>query len=177
MEVQFQQSVNDYYAAQRYVCRKIVRGSYWRFVPGVLGGVFGFSLALGLVSIGKFYEKYQFLDFYELNWGLGIMCLGFVAFIFGLRWYNRAIKPKIFNPDGLYRSLHSISLTDTHLVMTVRNNKYTYAYSDILKVEEDAGYVFAFIDNGAALYIPSKAFVSEETKKDFINELSKKIKR
>jgi hypothetical protein len=61
--------------------------------------------------------------------------------------------------------------------MTVRNNKYTYAYSDILKVEEDAGYVFAFIDNGAALYIPSKAFVSEETKKDFINELSKKIKR
>lgn len=143
----------------------------------MLGGVFGFSLALGLVAIGKFYEKYQFLDFYELTWGLGIMCLGFVVFIFGLRWYNGAIKRKIFNPDGLYQSLHSISLTDTHLLMTVRNNKYTYAFSDILNVEENAGYVFAFIDNGAALYIPSKAFASEEAKKNFVDELSKKIDR
>lgn len=62
MEVQYQPDTNDYYAAQQY-CRSVARDSLWRFVPKVLGGIFGFCIAIGAVAIGKFYDKYEFLDF------------------------------------------------------------------------------------------------------------------
>lgn len=177
MEVQYQPDTSDYYATQRHICRSIARGSLWRFVPRVLGGFFGFCLALGAIAIGKFYDKYMYLDLNELNWGLGIIVVGFIVLIFGLRSYNRAIKPRMFDSEGLYQSPHKISLADDRMVVTVKNNEYTYSYGDVLRIEDDQNYVYVFIDNGAALYIPSKAFTSAEAKKEFINEASKKIKR
>lgn len=177
MEVQYQPDTNDYYAAQQYICRSVARDSLWRFVPKVLGGIFGFCIAIGAVAIGKFYDKYEFLEFNELNWGLGIITLGFVSLVFGLRSYNRAIKPRMFNRGGLYQSPHTISLTNDNMLVTVKSNKYTYSYSDVLRIEDDNNYVYVFIDNGAALYIPAKSFQTAEAKKAFINELSNKINR
>jgi hypothetical protein len=63
------------------------------------------------------------------------------------------------------------------MVVTVKNNKYVYSYSDVLRVDDDKNYVYVFIDNGAALYIPANSFESTETKKAFINVLSNKIER
>jgi hypothetical protein len=63
------------------------------------------------------------------------------------------------------------------MLVTVKNNKYTYSYGDVLRVEDDNNYVYVFIDNGAALYIPTKSFQTVEAKKAFINELSNKINR
>jgi hypothetical protein len=177
MEVQYQPETNDYYAAQQHICRSVARDSAWRFVPKVLGGIFGFCIALGAIAIGKFYDKYKFLDLYELNWGLGIIALGFIVLVFGLRSYNRAIKPRMFNPEGLYRSPHKISLANDNMVVTVKNNKYAYSYGDVLRVDDDQNYVYVFIDNGAALYIPAKTFKTAEAKKAFISELSNKINR
>ncbi len=177
MEVQYQPDTNDYYAAQQYICRSVARDSLWRFVPKVLGGIFGFCIAIGAVAIGKFYDKYEFLDFNELNWGLGIIALGFISLVFGLRSYNQAIKPRMFNRDGLYQSPHKVSLTNDNMLVTVKDNKYTYSYGDVLRVEDDNNYVYVFIDNGAALYIPTKSFQTAEAKKAFINELSNKINR
>lgn len=177
MEVQYYADADDYIAAQKYVCRAIARNSYWRFVPSVLGGVFGLCFALGAVSISKFYEKYEFLKFYELNWAFGAILLAFIVLILGLRAYGRAIKARMFSPEGLFRSLHKVRLTEDCLVVSVKNNKYTYTYSDVIRVEDDPDYVYVFIDNGAALYIPAKAFESAATKKAFINEFSSKIVR
>lgn len=177
MEVQYQPDINDYYAAQKYICRSVARGSFWRFVPKVVGSIFGFCFVLGAIAVGKFYDKYNFLNFYELNWGLGIIVLGFVILVFGLSSYNRAIKPRMFNPEGLYRSPHKISLGDDNILVTVKNNKYTYSYGDILRVDDDQYYVYVFMDGGAALYIPTRSFETVEVKKAFINELSNKINR
>lgn len=177
MEVEYQLDPNDYYAAQQHICRSVVHGSAWRFVPKMLGGIFGFCVALGAITIGKFYDKYSFLDLYELNWGLGIIVLGVVVLVFGLRSYNRAIKPRMFKPEGLYQSPHKISLANDNVVVTVKNNKYTYSYGDVLRIDDDGNYVYVFIDHGAALYIPAKAFETTEAKEAFISKLSKIINR
>lgn len=176
MRIQFQQDVNDYYAAYRYISRRMMHGSGWRLAPPVIGAVAGCSLMLGIISLQKFYEMYRRFDLYELSWGLWAIGLGVAVLVLGVYLYNRMTKGRIFDPDGLYRSPHTVRLTDTHLVMAVRNNKYTYAYGDMLRVEENRAYVYAFIDTGAALYIPTTAFESEKSKRQFIRDLSKRVK-
>jgi len=175
MEVQYRPNTSDYYAAQQHICRSVVRNSCSRFLPISLGGIFGICLAIGMLAILKFYDKYRFFHHYELNWGLGLIGLGFIAFIFGVRLYNRAIKSRMFNPDGLFQSTHTITIADDHLLVVVKNNEYTYSYRDILRVEDDLSYVYIFVDNGAAFYIPTKAFGTTEAKKSFINTLAGKI--
>lgn len=83
----------------------------------------------------------------------------------------------MFKPKGLYQSPHKISLAKGNVVVTVKNNKYTYSYGDVLRIDDDQNYVYVFIDNGAALYIPVKVFETAESKKEFISELSSKINR
>lgn len=177
MEIKYQPDTNDYYAAQQYICRSLVRDSVWHFAPRICGGIFGLCLALGAVAIGKFYDKYKSLDFYELNWGLGTITLGFFCLIYGLHLYNRAIKLRTFNPGGLYQSPHNINLANDAMVVTVKKNRYTYSYDDVLKVDDDKNYVYIFIDNGAAFYIPVNSFENTETKKAFISELSSRVNR
>lgn len=176
MRLQFQQDVNDYYAAYRYISRRMMHGTGWRYAPHVMGAVAGCSLMLGFISLLKFFERYRRFDLYELTWGLGAMGVGAVVFVLGVYVHNRLAKGRIFDPDGLYRSPHTVNLTDTHLVMAVRSNKYTYAYRDMLRVEENRAYVYVFIDSGAALYIPTKAFANEKSKREFLRELAKRIK-
>ena len=172
MEVQYQPDTHDYYVAQQYVSRSVVRGSYWRMVPKILGGIFGFCFALGAIAIVNFYNTSRLSNLYELTWGLALTAIGLVVLFFGSYMYNRVLKSRMFGPAGPYRSQHTIRLDSHHMVVTVNNNKYSYSYSGILRVDEDRNYVYVFIDNGAAFYIPSKAFESTEDKKAFIMAVS-----
>jgi hypothetical protein len=128
MEVQYQPDTNDYYAAQQQVCRSVVRDSFWHFVPMLLGGIFGFRLALGTIAIGKFYDIYRFFDFSELNWGLGIIVLGIFSFNLGVCAYNHALKRRMFNSNGPYRSTHKIILDDDNLAVVVKHNNYIFIW-------------------------------------------------
>ncbi len=177
MEFQYRQDIGDYKIAQKYICRELTGKSLWRFVPVATGVVFGLCAMLGVMSIGKHYQKYSFLNHYELNWGLGAIALGVAVLIAGLSVYNRVITQQSFDPKGLFRDLHTVALTDSHLAISVRNNQYRYAYEDMLRVEENTGYVFIFIDDGAALYFPVKAIGGDEAKAAFIHEVQQRIAR
>lgn len=177
MEVVYQPDTNDYFAAQKYICRSVLRTSYWRFVPNILGGIFGFSLTLGILVLLQAFDRPKSHVLSELNWGLGLIVIGFVVVYVGSRPYNRALRARMFNPHGLYCSQHKISLGNDHMVVSVKNNTYTYSFGDVLRVEDDLNYVYVFIDNGAAIYIPARAFSNTESKKSFINGLSNRINR
>jgi hypothetical protein len=175
MEVEFQPDIDDYFSAQQYLYHSAVSDSYWRFVPTALGGILGFCLAFGGLAIASFYKDYRHLELQELSLGLGVIAAGFITFVLGSRLYKRAVKPRLFGRNSLYRSPHKVHLADDRMIVTVKNNSFAYDYDDVLKIEEDHRYVYVFIDSAAAMHIPSKTFPSEETKKAFIEKLSNKI--
>ncbi len=175
MEVHYKIDAGDYCAAQQYICRSVVKNSIWRFVPNVFGGIFGFCLVFGVVTVIKFCDKYKFIDFYELYLGIGVIVAGVVILSFGLQSYGRAIKARMFNEGGFIRTPHKINLADEHLVVTTKDSRCLYSYTDIVRVDDDQRHVYVFIDNSVALYIPVTSFATADAKKAFISELSNKI--
>lgn len=171
MEIEFRQVTSDYYNAYRHISKRVCYSTKWRYLATLSGGIFGFSLAFGAISIAKFYEKYSFLPKDELDFGIGIILVGSMVLVIGLKVYNSKVRPLIFDSNGLFLSTQIYKIEDNHLFHDLGGTHHFYQWECVREVEQTSEYIFVFIDLGAALYIPRHGFSSDEQYNEFYNEL------
>jgi len=171
MEVEFIQTTTDYYNAYKHICRRLNASTKWRYLATLSGVAFGVLFTIGLISIGKYYEKYSYLDSQELNNGLSAIAIGTIILIIGLKIYNMKVRPLIFEEKGLYLSPQKFKIEKDSLLQYLGENQYRYLWKYVKEVEKTSDYIFVFLDRGAALYIPRHAFESNEKYVSFCMEL------
>lgn len=162
MEIQYKQRVEDYYNAYKYISRRLNSTTRWRYLSTLSGGAFGLLVTLGVISIGKHYQKYKYFESEELNYGLAFLGIGVIVLIVGIWIYNKNIRPLIFEDDWLYLSLQKFIVNDECLVQKMGENEHKYQWQYVKSIEKTNEYIFVFIDRAAALYIPRHAFSSEQ---------------
>ena len=89
MEIEYKQRVDDYWNAYRYISKRLNSSTRWRYLATLSGAAFGLLIALGVISIGKHYEKYRYLESADLNYGLMLVLVSVVILITGLSIYNK----------------------------------------------------------------------------------------
>ena len=176
MEIEYKQTASDYYNAYKHISRRLNKSTKWRYLATFSGGIFGLLFALGVISIGKFYEKYSFIHSEELNYGLSAIAIGTVILIVGLKIYSSKVRPLIFEEDGLYLSPQKFEIHQDYLLQKMGENQYRYKWRYVKEVEKTKDYIYIFIDRGAALYIPRHGFESEEQYESFCEALNSHAK-
>ena len=171
MEIRYNQTVKDYYNAHKYIGKHLNLSTKWRYLASLTGGAFGLLAALGLISIGKHYDKFGSFGTEELNFGLLAIGAAIAILIIGLSIYNCKVKPLIFEPNGLYLSPLVFEITSDYLLHRMGDNLHQFQWKYIRVVEQANNYIFIFIDRGAALYVPRHAFESDELFDQFFQEL------
>jgi len=171
VEIEYKQTASDYYNAYKHISRRLNASTKWRYLATLSGGIFGLFLALGVVSIAKFYEKYSFLESAELNFGLSAIAIGTAILIVGLKIYSSKVRPLIFEENGLYLSPQKFQIEQEFLLQSMGENKYRYLWRYVKEVEKTKEYIYLFLDRGAALYIPRHGFASDEEYDAFYEEL------
>ena len=171
MEIKYQTTTDDYWDAQKYVRDSVGRRGSRKISANLVGGVFWFFTALGVISIYNFYYHNPNYNFSELDLGISSLVIGIIAFVILGRMYNRQLKTSMFDPEGVFRSLHYLSLEDDCIVIKTKKNVYKYSYGDVYRIEASKNLLLVFVDNGAALYIPKNAFGDDQEKTDFVAEV------
>lgn len=175
MEIKYQASITDHYAASKHTNRKFCLSTKWRYLSTFACGVFGFSLAVGCVSIIKFYEKYDFLPKEKLNFGLSAIIIGTLILFVGSRLYNSKARPLIFNQNGLFLAPRLCRIESNHLYIQLGDSQHIYQWKYVNEIEQTKDYIFIFIDRSAALYIPRHGFNSDEQYNEFFNTLNSHV--
>jgi len=173
--LQYKISKHDYLKAQEYLRKKNFRKKSFRYLSFLAGGIISFCAMGSIISIFKFYDINKEINFYELNWGIGLFLISILTFIIYLRVYKKIMISKLFLPDGISLSTHSVILSDNYLIIQVKNNEYKYYYEDLLSIELYDDLILIFIDNSAAIYIPVVAFESNEMMNQFVSTINKNI--
>ena len=171
MEIEYKQTTSDYYNAYKHISRRLNASTKWRYLATISGGIFGLLLVLGVISIGKFYEKYSFIESEELNFGLSAIAIGTAVLIVGLKIYSSKVRSLIFEENGLYLSPQKFQIEENFLLQSLGENQYRYLWKYVKEVEKTKEYIYLFIDRGAALYIPRHAFSSDENYDAFYESL------
>ena len=177
MEIEFVPDKTNHYLAQRYIQAFAMRDSLMRKFPNISGILLVFFFIIGVITLTKFYESNPDTNFYELNNGLGALLAGVFCYVLGMWLYRNALRNKLFNSNSVSMASRKISLEDNYLVFVIKGSKYMYAYSDLLKIEENKNNIFIFIDECVAVYIPTNAFKNIENKNEFVKNISSKIIR
>ena len=171
MEIEYKQTTTDYYNAYKHIGRRVNASTRWRYLATLSGGAFGLLIALGVISIGKYYEKYGYLESEELNFGLSAIAIGTIILIIGLKIYSLNVRPLIFEKNGLYLSPQTFRIEEECLLHHMGDNQYRYLWKYVKEVEKTENYIYVFLDRGAALYIPRHGFESNENYKSFYEAL------
>jgi len=172
MEIEYRQVTADYYNAYRHISKRLCATTKWRHLNTVAGVIFGLSLVTGVVSITKFYDKHPYLSKDDLNFGIWAIAIGTALVILSLRIFGSKVRPLIFESGGLFLSPQSFKIEETHLSHKMGESEHYYQWKYVKEIEQTPGYIFVFIDRGAALYIPRHGFESEEQYNEFTKELS-----
>lgn len=171
MEIEYKQTASDYYNAYKHISKRLNASTKWRYLATFSGGIFGLLLALGVISVGKFYEKYSFIESEELNFGLSAIAIGTIILIVGLKIYSSKVRPLIFEENGLYLSPQKFEIHQDYLLQSMGENQYRYQWKYVKEVEKTNEYIYLYIDRGAALYIPRHGFASDESYDAFYEAL------
>jgi len=155
MKVEFSQTHHDYYNAYQHISARVGKSTRWRYLATASGALFGFLLVIGAMSIFDHYEKYSYFENTELTFGLKLIVLAFVILIVGLKIYNVKVKPLIFEKGGLFLSQLSFQIENDYLVHFMADDRHEYRWENMKEIEKTEGYIFIFLDRGAALSLTS----------------------
>jgi len=162
MEIEYKQRISDYWNAYRHISKRLNASTRWRYLATFSSVAFGLLVTLGVIFIGKHYEKYQYLESEELNYGLMFVLVSIVVLFIGLATYNKKIRPLIFEEDGLYLSTQKFKISDDCLTQFMGDNEHKYQWKYVQDIEKTNEYIFIFLDRATALYIPRHALKSDE---------------
>ena len=78
--IKFKLTKSDHIEATKYIRKRILGKSRWRFVNLMLGSISGFTLMATIISIVSFYENHSGADLTDLNIGLTALFLSVIIF-------------------------------------------------------------------------------------------------
>jgi len=162
---------SNHIEAIKYIRKRAVDKSRWRFVNLILGSILGFTFMATIISIVSFYEKNSNLDLTDLNIGLFSLLISLI-FIFIITFSSSKLVNSSFFRDGsYYLDDYILTMTDKFINIKIRNNDYYYSLKGKLVVEENTNLIFIFFDGGVYIYIPQNVFSSDEAKINFIDSV------
>ena len=176
MIVTFKQTTNDYLNAYKYISKKMNSRTRFGFLGTLISFTFGVLIVIGLVLIKEHYTKYGSIGDGELNKGLTVIAIGVGIYIIGAYIYTKKIQSLIFEKNGLYLSQQEFKIEKENLFHKMGSNKHYYKWKYVKEVEKTEGYVYIFIDNGVAIYIPLHAFKSDSECNSFYEALQNHMK-
>ncbi len=171
MIVNFKQTTKDYITASKYISKKLSLKTKWRYLGLFSTFSFGVLLVIGLVLIKEHYVLYPWFESSELNKGLITIAIGTSILIVGMFIYTKIYQSKMFSKDGLFLSNQEFKIEKEHLFQNMGGNKYYYQWKHIKEIEKTNNFIFLFIDNGVAIYIPHHAFENDDEYENFYNAL------
>lgn len=171
MEITVNYAISDGANAQRYVTRRMYRGSAWRFLPLSWNVLYGLFLGMGGMLLYRFGTEYCGPSDQRLNWGLWLVFAG-VVFLVTLGLVNGiAARKVLFRPGGHFLSPQTFSLSPNGLSQRSAHCEYLTGWEAIESIEEDKSYLYLFLDRGLATYIPKRSFPDTATYSDFAKQV------
>jgi hypothetical protein len=175
MEVVATHTANDYYAATRHITRRMFARSPSRYIASLLGGLYGFLLAVSAVLLAQFLERYAGPNRDVLSFALAAVIIAFVIGVVFNYVYRALATRVLFRPSGYGTSPQRFKIEDDALVHSTRKSISRTAWSDIEAIEKTNDFIFAFLDRGLALYIARRAFSDQQAFDAFASELNAKV--
>lgn len=172
MEIAFQLTSKDYWKTLRYQLRRASGFSPLRFLPACWAGLYGALLGLGGMLLYRRASLFGCLDDRLFVLGVLLFLAGVVAL--GLSPYIRAFfyRRILFLENGYYCSPQTLRVADDCLVHRCSDTESKIAWSDVLGVEDDADYLYVFLDFGLAIPVPRRAFSDRSSYHLFMASLS-----
>ena len=175
MEVVVSHTPRDYYAAVRHITRRMFAGSPTRYLVGTFGALYGFFLAISVMLLAQFLERYPGPDRAYVIYALGGVILAFVSGVLGKYAYQALAARVMSRPNGYGSAPQRFAIEDDALVHSMRNSHSRFAWTDIEAVQATKEYVFAFLDRGIALYIARRGFPDDATFDEFCAGLNARV--
>jgi hypothetical protein len=175
MEITVSYEVADCANAQRYVTRRMYRGSVWRFLPLSWNILYGLFLGMGGMLLYRFGTEYCGPHDQRLTWGLWLVFSG-VAFLVTLGLVNGIAARRVaFRQGGNFLSPQTFSLSPAGLLQRSKHCESLIGWEAIESVEEDKNYLCLFLDRGLATYIPKRSFSDTAAYSDFAKQVDQYV--
>jgi len=175
MEVIATHTAKDYYAAVRHITRRMLAKSPTRYILSIVGGLYGFFLAISVMLLAQFLGLYSGPHRDFVTYALGGVILAFVCGI-STKYIHQALAARLlYRPNGYSAGPQRFSIEQDALVHRTSNSSARYAWSDIEEIDATNDHIFAFLDLGLALYIAKRAFPDQESSNAFLRELNAKV--
>lgn len=171
MIVTFRQTTGEFIYAYNYINKKLYSRTKWSSLYTLNSIVFWILLLVGIAFISGHYVDYGSTGVGELNKGFFIIAAAVIIFLIGSHMISKKVRSFIFDPNGLYLSQQTFKIEAEYLYQEMGENQYFYNWKYVKEIEKTNAYIFIFLDNAVALYIPLHAFENESQYESFYNML------
>jgi hypothetical protein len=177
MEITAHYTPADGLRAQKYVTRRMFRGSPWRYLPFFWDFSYGFLIGIGGMQIFYFTRDYCGPINQRLIWGLGLLAAGIVILGAASRVAAVASRKVVLRPGSSFLTPQVFSVTNRGLTQRSKNSEHITYWSGIEGLEEDTNYLYLFHDRGVATYIPRSAFPNHTAIQEFVELVNRYVSK
>lgn len=167
MEITARYTPADGPTAQKYITRRMFRGSPWRHVPFFWNFLWGFLIGTGGMLLFRFTADYCGPTDRRLTCGLGLLLGGVLVLATASKVAQSASRKVLFRPGGSSFGPQIFTVTDTALVQQSNTGEIKTVWSAFEGIEEDKNYLYLFLDRGFATFIPRRAFPDQSAYQEF----------
>lgn len=172
MEITFQLTPDDFWNALRYQLRRAARSSPLRYLAIGWNFLWGFLVGIGSMLLYRYALDLYCVDDKRLIWGVSFAFAGIAVLVLNPVVAVYVQKRVMFAKGGFYTAMQSITIDDGHLLHRCSATESRIAWADIVAVEEDATYLYIFLDQGMAIPIPRRAFDDSASFHNFAGALA-----
>ena len=173
--INYNLSVDDYLKVQRFLQKKILNKNLLTDFSFWAGFIISICAVGATVSIMKFYDLNQGMNFYELDWAIGFSLTIVIVSIIYNKIQRKFNFKKMFSPDGFYLSEHQLELLDNCIQLRSKGSEFKYFYKYLIDIELYDNLILIFVDKGVAISIPFSAFETDESRDEFIENIKGRI--
>jgi hypothetical protein len=173
--IKYSLSVNDYLNVHNYLRKKNLSNNQLKSFSFWAGIILSICSVGATISILKFYELNQGMNFCELDWAIGFILTIVATIIINHKIERKFLYKKMFSTDGIFLSEHQLELLDNCIQLKSKGSESKYYYQDLLDIEIHNNLVLILVDKGAAISVPINAFENDELRDEFIAKIKNYI--
>ncbi len=177
MNVTYRLSKQDYTTyikfVQQRVCRLARIPLSWRAVAWVL-------LVLLFFLVNRLLKTDLIRELLPLSVDTSLTVFAAIVFVGGFVLYFKILSNRMISmmvtEGGPFLGEFSLESVSDGFVVRGQHSQTNFDWDAIQAVEENEGYIFVLIDNGAGLVIPKSAFSSPQEKQYFLETFASNIR-
>lgn len=175
MEVTFQLTPEDYWKTLRHQLRRATQPTPLRFLPLAWSFLYGILLGVGGMILYRYASEFYGTNSKQLIWGLWFALAGVIMLALNPYVSTFIYKRVLFQKGGYYCSPQTLVVEDSYLFHRCSATESKIAWSDVLTVEEDKGYLYVVLDRGLSIPIPRYSFQDRTAFHQFMAALTSHI--